>query len=137
MPIDLSPITRFVEGEMTDEVTIARGSANDVFDPHTGKYIPKPDVQLYQGKALVLAINAYPNETPEGGGTASYVRYTLYAPLTCPPLAVNDYVILETCMRDPQINGTIFTIESVDRSSMQAVRQCQMTQRDFAGQITL
>jgi hypothetical protein len=137
MPIDLSPITRFVEGEMTDQVTIARGQANDIFDNHTGKYTSAPDVQLYQGKALVLVINAYPNETPEGGGTASYLRYTLYVPLTCPPLMVNDYVILDVCMRDPQINDTVFTIVSVDRSSMQAARTCQMEQREFAGQISL
>jgi hypothetical protein len=50
---------------------------------------------------------------------------------------VNDYVILDVCMRDPQINDTVFTIVSVDRSSMQAARTCQMEQREFAGQISL
>ena len=74
MAIDLSPITRFVEGEMTDTVLIARNSSEDVFDEWTGQYNVAYNSPLYEGKGLVLPINAYPNEEPEGMGQAKAIR---------------------------------------------------------------
>lgn len=135
MPLDLTPIKNFVEGEMTDDITIARGGVEEVFNEWTGRYEPAEDTELYDGKGLVASINAYPNEEPEGQATASYVRYTLMVPLTCPPLLVNDFVILNNCVRDPQLNGTVYNVESVDRSSFQAVRSAQITFREVAGQV--
>lgn len=138
MPLDLGPITKFAEGEMTDTVRVERGAAEgeDEWDPFNIIYVPASNTIVYpSGKGLVTPINAYATEQPEGEGIGSYVRYDMLLPLSCPPLVKNDFVILEVCFRDAQLNGTLFTVESTDRSSMQAVRRAQLVSREFSGPI--
>lgn len=137
MPIDITPLKNFAEGEMVDNVTIYRNHGDEgPLDQWTGTVEPAPADTVYSGKGLVAPINAYPNQTPEGQGIASYVRYNLLVPVACPVLEINDVIVVNTCRWDAKINGSEFVVESVDRSTFQVARQAQITNREVAGQIT-
>ena len=137
MPIDISPLKRFAEGEMVDSLTVLRNHGDEgPLSPWTGEVSPASADVIYDGPGLVAPINSYPNKTPEGQAEASYVRYNLLLPVACPMLEINDKIIVNTSKWDPTINGSIFFVESVDRSTFQVARQAQITNREVAGQIT-
>lgn len=137
MPIDINPLKNFAEGEMVDDVTVYRNHGDEgTLSPWTGGVTPAPADTIYDGPGLVAPINAYPNKTPEGQAEASYVRYNLLLPISCPMLEINDRVVVNTSKWDPTINNSEFFVESVDRSTFQVARQAQITNREVAGQIT-
>lgn len=137
MPIDITPLRTFVQGELIDDVTIYRNHGDEgALSPWTGDVTPATADVIYDGLALIAPINAYPNKTPEGQAEASYVRYNFLGPVTCPMLEINDRIVVNTSHWDPTINGSTFFVESVDRSSFQVARQAQITNREIQGQIT-
>jgi len=137
MPIDITPLKNFAEGEMVDSVTIYRNHGDEgALSPWTGDVTPATADTIYTGKALIAPINAYPNKIPEGQAEASYVRYNFLCPVTCPMLEINDKIVVNTSHWDPAINGTELFVESVDHSTFQVARQAQVTNREVAGQIT-
>lgn len=135
--IDLTPITRFVEGEMVDTILITRdvdGYRTDEFNRFTGELTPgAAQGTVYNGKGLVMQVSPDTSDEPEGQGEAGYTRYTLMLPLQCPVLQKFDKVVLVTCVRDPLLNGTEFLVHTVDHSTFQAVRTAQLQKRDFSG----
>lgn len=138
MPLNLDPIKNFVEGEMVDTILVERpgegyrdGTMNDL----TGVVTEPDPTIIYNDVGLILPVTADPSDEPEGSGEASYTRFTLMLPLTCPELKINDIVTLTNCVRDAANNDTVFYVEGVDHSTFAVVRQALVSKRDFAGNI--
>lgn len=121
-PINLKPIKKFVEAQMTDSVVIVEdieGSTDDVFDPNTGLYTPpNPDtLPLYQGQAFITPLNVFPSQDQEGGATTLSTDFEVHIPLETSKIPVDSQVLVTSSMRNPNLVGTIFTVRSTQDNS--------------------
>jgi hypothetical protein len=132
MPLNLSPMQRFIEKEMIDTLLIQKdpeGFRDDLFNEETGQYDSPTLEDSYTGPGLIVPITSSPNEEPEGGGDANYTRFTGMIPVAAPKPEPYMIVTMVNCVRDPQSNGVVFEIESVETNSFPAMTSFLLTKR--------
>lgn len=116
-PINLNPIKKFVEAQMTDTVTIfldPEGTTDDVFDPDTGQYTPSnPDATtLYQGMAFVVPLNVFPSQDVEGGATTLSTDFEVHIPEDSVEIPTDATVLVTASLRNARLVGDVFTVRS-------------------------
>lgn len=115
--INLKPIQKFVEAQMTDYCLITtdtEGTLDDVFDPATGVYTPpSPDANtVYTGKCFLAPLNVFPSQDIEGGATTISTDFELHIPLSSPQVPVDAVVVMTASMRDANLVGDQFIVKS-------------------------
>lgn len=120
--INLSPIQRFVEDQMTDACLIVvdpEGTTDDVFDESTGVYTPvNPDtVMIYSGKCFLAPLNVFPSQSTEGGATTISTDFELHVPKDSPQIPVDAAVVITASMRDANLVGNEFVVRSKQNNS--------------------
>jgi hypothetical protein len=117
MPLDLSPIQRFIEGEMSDTIelrVVPEGVTDDQFDDVTLEYYPiSGDIDtLYDGPAMIVPDNNQPVNDLQGGVPTLLTFYRMRIPLGSPEIPENAEVKVLTSFRDAGMVGRYFLVIS-------------------------
>lgn len=121
-PINLKPIKKFVEQQMTDQILIyedPEGTTDDVFDPVTGQYTPvnPDDTPLYRGMGFVVPLNVFPSQDLEGGATTLSTDFEVHIPLETEPIPADATVVVTASMRNANLVNVLFTVRSSQDNS--------------------
>jgi len=136
-PLNLLPLQKFVEDQMTDTcyiTTDTEGTTDDIFDPVTGGYTPPPSDTdfIYQGKCFVNTLNVFPSQATEAGATTISTDFELHLPKDSPQVPVDALVVITASMRDANLVGDRFIVRSNSNNSFavdQTVRMYAKEQR--------
>lgn len=139
MPLNLDPMTKFAEGEMTDTVRITRdaeGYRDNTFSEITGTYTGPVRSNIYEGMGAVFPMNQSLADTVEGGALAMDSRYSAMLPLSAPEFEILvDEIEVLASLRDPQLVGKKFVVETVEATTFAAVRMLHCRLRVVGGNV--
>jgi hypothetical protein len=138
-PLNLDPIRRFVEAQMTDTILITRdneNSADDTFDTLSGKYIaPVNDfVTIYEGPASI-SVKTSPLQSQGQGvgpGEELITKHQVEIPISAPHIQRDDIAVVTASVTTPHIVGlTMIIMDRLDTtdSISQIVRAQAFTGR--------
>jgi hypothetical protein len=105
--INLSGISKTVEGYMLDSVTVAR-PAEPTMDPGT-LALTKTYTTVYDGKAFIAPMGS-PASTELGGQQVSNATYEIAIPVDADPILPNDEVTCTESLYNEQMVGVVFIV---------------------------
>lgn len=124
---------------MDDQVVIKRdpeGTSDDGFNQETGTYVPPlSDVQtVYTGPAMFTLITSVGRDGSRGGGQFAAVGYKLSIPLEAPELKRGDWVEVTASLRDPELVGKRFQIDTPQYTTLAYVRRATLISEEVVGE---
>lgn len=115
MPINLLPIQKFVEDNMTDQCTIVRdveGVSDDTWDNATGTYTAPggDEIEVYTGLCYVSTKGWESRKELVGGAETIQSFFKLMLPLGSPKVLPRDRVVFTASLRYPYLVEEEFTV---------------------------
>ena len=113
-PLDLSPIKKFVEAEMTDTCSItvdSSGTADDTYDENTAVYTEVGRTTLYTGVCFLSTQGWQPADSLQGGGETVESSFKLVLPLAAVIIPLRAEITLMSSMRNENLVGQKFIVQ--------------------------
>ena len=134
-PINLGPVKKFVEAQMTDTVVInddPEGFTDNVWDPVTGQYTSAAgdSLPIYTGKGFVAPLNVFPSQDLEGGATTIATDFELYIPLESIKVPVDSWVLVTGSLRNAGLVGCTYQVRSNQDNSFSVAQVLRMFAKD-------
>ncbi|MBC9717813.1 hypothetical protein H9Y04_35310 [Streptomyces sp. TRM66268-LWL] len=135
MGLDLSGVRRVVEGVLDDRVELWRdlqGEADDELNESTGELVPQAGTprRYWDGLAAVTLTGQLPSNTQSLDGmwsaAPSKTAYLALLPLTAPQTRPDDFLVVASSNRDPQLTGRRFRVLEAATASYAVVRQVRL-----------
>lgn len=139
MKLPLTKVSELISGLMEDEVSLIRlASDNGVFDEETWTHTPETDQRvLYRGSALITQDQDVTNVVNTEGLYQTPARYTVKVPQdeTFAEAVRGDEVLIQNCVRSPELNGERLVVLNEDHSSFRVARKILCERREERRQL--